>query len=74
MDTENLYSIIQELDSAIGKLSFDKKDQEALCKLLELRNNLLIKYKPDPNIDWTIKNKRAQKILTHFQWTAIYKD
>ncbi len=73
MDTESLYSVIQELDSAIGKLSFDKKDQEALHRLLELRNNLLLKYRPDPNVDWTIKNKKAQKLLAHFQWTPVFK-
>jgi hypothetical protein len=73
MDTENLYSIIQELDSAVGKLSYEEKDQEALRRLLELRNNLLLKYRPDPSLDWTIKNKRAQKVLAHFQWTAVFK-
>ncbi len=73
MDTENLYSVIQEIDYTVGKLSYEKKDHEALLRLLELRNNLLEKYRPDPSIDWTIKNKKAQKVLAHFQWTAIFK-
>jgi hypothetical protein len=73
MDTENLYSVIQELDSAIGKLSYEQKDQEALRRLLELRNNLLLKYRPDPNVDWTIKNKQAQKVLKYFKWDKIWK-
>lgn len=73
MNTEAVHTVIEELDHAIGQLTCESSNEVALTRLLELRNNLLLKYKPDPNVDWSIKNKKAQYVLKHFQWTAVYK-
>ena len=73
MNTETVHTVIEELDNAIGQLNCESSNEIALSRLLELRNNLLLKYKPDPNVDWSIKNKKAQHVLRHFKWTAVYK-
>lgn len=73
MNTETVHTVIEELDHAIGQLNYESSNEVALTKLLELRNKLLLKYKPDPNVDWSIKNKKAQDVLKHFKWTTIYK-
>lgn len=74
MDSDTLYSVIQELDSKIGQLKCCSGNEKTLSSLLELRNNLLIKYKPNCSFDWSIINKQAQQVLMHFKWTAVYKD
>lgn len=68
-----MYSLIQELDQQIGQLKLENKSAFVLANLLEIRNNLLLKYKPNPNKDWTITNKQALKVLEYFSWVAIYK-
>ena len=73
MNTETVHTVIEELDNAIGQLTCESSDEVALSRLLELRNNLLLKYKPDPNVDWSIKNKKAQYVLKYFKWDKIWK-
>ncbi len=69
-----LRSIIQELDESIGRIKLDPEGQTTLSKLLELRNSMLLKYRPDPNLDWTITNKQTLNVLNYFNWTVIYKN
>ena len=71
MNTETVHTVIEELDNAIGQLTCESSHEVALSRLLELRNNLLLKYKPDPNVDWSIKNKKAQHVLKYFKWDKI---
>ena len=73
MNQNKIHSLIQELDEQIGKLALEQKSAPILTTLLELRNNWIIKYEPDPQVDWAITNTKALRVLKHFRYTVIYK-
>lgn len=73
MDTQTLRSIIDELDEQLGKINPNSSDKKAVERLLTLRNNIILKHKPDPSIDWTIKNKKALEVISSFQWVLDWK-
>ena len=73
MNTETVYSIVQELDYQISQVEKHKLNKTAVEHLLDLRNRLITKYMPDPNVNWTIRNKKALGVINFFnfelQWT-----
>jgi hypothetical protein len=58
MDTETVYTIIHHIDNQLSKVKLDKANQSAVNHLFELRNNIILTYRPDPQYDWSFKNKR----------------
>jgi len=73
MNASSLYSIVQDIDEQIGSIKFQRSNAETIKRLLELRNNLIQKYLPSHDYDWTIHNKKAQEALRYFQWDLIWK-
>lgn len=69
MDTETIYTIIQHIDHQISKVQLNKSNKCAVDHLFELRNDLLLKYRPDPSINWTFKNPRLVEFFgKEVQW------
>lgn len=58
MNTETVYTVIQHIDNQLSKVKLNNSNKVAIDHLLELRNDILIKYRPDSSYDWTLKNKR----------------
>lgn len=63
MNTDTLYTIIDHIDRQLLKVKLVEHNKVAVDHLFELRNNLLLTYKPDPSINWTFKNKRLLKFF-----------
>jgi hypothetical protein len=57
MNTETVYTIIQHIDKQLCKVELKKTNKCAIDHLFELRNDILLKYRPDPSLNWTFKNK-----------------
>jgi hypothetical protein len=68
MTSEAVFTVVQMLDKQLAKVELNESSRSAARHLLELRNQLMIVYKPDPTIDWTIQNKKALKVLNFFDW------
>jgi hypothetical protein len=73
MKDELLLSVIQELDTQLGNIKHENSYVDCVESLLKLRNNLITKHKPNPDLDWTIQNKKAIDTINFFNWTVIYK-
>jgi hypothetical protein len=63
MDTETVHTVIHHLDNQLSKVELKESNKIAIDHLMELRNNLLLTYRPDPSFDWTFKNKRLLKFF-----------
>ena len=61
MNSSILYTIIQHIDKQISKVELNELNKNAIHHLFELRNNLLLTYRPDTSYDWTFRNKRLLK-------------
>ena len=68
MTTDNLYTIVNLLDTQLSKVSMDASNKGVVDHLLELRNNILLEVRPDTNFKWTIKNKIALKVVDFFDY------
>lgn len=68
MNTESIFTVIQHIDNQISDVELNESNRSAVQHLLELRNKFMVVYKPDPKIDWTIKNKKALKAIKFFDW------
>lgn len=63
MNTETLHTVICHIDKQLSKVKLIDNNKTAVDHLFELRNNLILTYKPDPSINWTFKNKRLLKFF-----------
>jgi hypothetical protein len=63
MDTETLYTIVHHIDAQLSKVELKDANKSAIRHLFDLRNNLLLTYRPDPSYDWSFKNKRLLKFF-----------
>jgi len=77
MDSDSLHCVIQDIDNHIASLIVDtkpsKQDETLLRHFLELRNDLLKKYSPDPKLEWEIQNEKTLKILKLLNWKCVWK-
>lgn len=62
MNTETIYTFVKIIDKQISKIKLIDSNKVAVDHLFELRNNLLLTYKPDPSYNWTFK-QTSVKIL-----------
>ena len=58
MNTEVIHTFIHHIDNQLSKVELNKTNKCAVDHLLELRNNIILQYRPDPAYDWTFKSKR----------------
>lgn len=65
MGTESVYTIVDHIDRQLNKLKLVKTNKPAFVHLMDLRNNMLLVYRPNPQLDWTFKNK---KLLSFFSF------
>lgn len=63
MDTKTLHTIIAHIDEQLSKISLSDSNKSAADHLFNLRNDLILQYRPDPAHDWTFKNKRLLKFF-----------
>lgn len=74
MTTEQVWTFIEEIDHQIVSCVKNKFDIEQVRPLIELRNNVLLKYQPSSDINWRITNKQVLAFLKkqnwHVQWIA----
>lgn len=63
MDTKTLYTIITHIDEQLSKIKLSDSNKSAADHLFDLRNKLILQYRPDPTYDWTFKNKRLLKFF-----------
>ena len=73
MNTETLYTIIQEIDYEISLTAKHPSNRPVVECLIGMRNRLILKYKPDPSVDWTIQNKKSLKRIKEFDWEVQWK-
>ena len=77
MDSDSLHCVIQDIDNHIASFIVDtkpsKQDETLLRHFLDLRNDLLKKYSPDPKLGWEIQNKKTLKILKLLNWKCVCK-
>jgi urate oxidase len=73
MNTENLYTAIQEIDYEISLTTNHPSNRPVVERLLGMRNRLILKYKPCSSVDWTIQNKKALKRIKEFDWEVQWK-
>ncbi len=72
MDTESIRSTIDHIDRQLSEIKLVKSNKPAADHLFELRNNLLLTYKPNPEVDWTFKNKRLLSFFDkELRWVTI---
>ena len=75
MDTDSIYTIIRYIDRQISKVQLLEANKPAVDHLMELRNSLLLTYRPDSCIDWTFKNKRLLKFFNkEVKWVTDAKE
>ena len=72
MTTEEVYAVVQEIDKQLELIN-SKVFQNKFEPVVELRNRLILKYKPDPNLNWEIKNKRIIKALKKANWELVWR-
>jgi hypothetical protein len=72
MTTESLYTFIQELDHQLEQLD-SKEFQSKFEPLVKLRNHLILKYRPCPELNWEIKNKRVLKLIKKANWELQWR-
>lgn len=72
MDSNSLYQVVQDLDEYLGSVKPSELKEDLLKHFLELRNNLLKKYSPDPSLNWEIQNKNILKILNGLNWKRVW--
>ncbi len=63
MSTESVYLIVQLIDKQLSKIELKQTNLPAVQSLIQLRNCILQKFKPDSSINWTIKNKKLLKFF-----------
>jgi hypothetical protein len=66
MQLDELFWIIQSIDKQIGSAS-----AEAATSLLLLRNEIMRHFKPDNDLDWSIKDSEAQQTLKKIKWVEV---
>ena len=72
MDSNSLYQVVQDLDEYLGSVKPSELKEDLLKHFLELRNNLLKKYSPNPSLNWEIQNKNTLKILNNLNWKRVW--
>lgn len=74
MTTEQVWDLITEIDNQLVLLYKKKQPLECFKPLLNLRNTLLIKYRPAADLNWQIQDKRLlnffKKENWHVQWVS----
>ena len=69
MNTKDISIVIDLIDKQLCSIELKPHNKIVVNNLLELRNNILLKLKPDPNVDWTIKNNQLLKFFNkEIQW------
>lgn len=63
MNTETLYTVIKHIDDQLLKVKLIDINKSAVDHLFELRNNLILKYRPNPSYDWSFRNKKLLKFF-----------
>lgn len=59
---------IDQLDDEIINLIDRNKSITEVRSLLNLRNKIILKHKPDPTADWTIQSKKVLSFLQKENW------
>lgn len=72
MKETDLYWIIQLIDKQLGKCS-NKTLPSSAINLLELRNSIIRKFKPSSELNWSVQDKLAIKILEKINWTVSFE-
>ena len=73
MDTEAVYQVVREIDQELSLLTKEDFCNKKFIPLLEMRNRIIMKYKPLADINWEIKNKNVIKMLKKANWHVQWK-
>jgi hypothetical protein len=67
---------VDQLDAEIINMINRNKSITEVRNLLNLRNKIILKYKPDPTADWTIQSKKVLSFLKKENWHVhwVYAD
>lgn len=72
---KQVWFAVHEIDEQLSILVKKRTPIDQLKVLLELRNKIILKHKPSPEIDWTIRNKKVlayiQKENWHEHWVSV---
>ena len=68
MTTEQVWCTISEIDNQLVHLVTKKASMDTLRSILDLRNKIILKYKPCSELDWTIKSKKVLAFLKKENW------
>jgi hypothetical protein len=72
MSEGSLYLLIQDIDKHIEEIINNKLDINLIKQFLTFRNEVILKYKPLSNKDWTIQNKKISEAIIKMNWNQIY--
>lgn len=74
MTTEQVWSTIREIDEQLVLLVNSVPTIEEVRPLLNLRNKIILKYRPSSELNWKIQNKKVMTFLKkenwHVQWVS----
>jgi len=74
MTTEQVWSTIEEIDQQLVVLISSAATIDQVKPLLNLRNKIILKYRPSPELNWKIQNKKVISFLKkqnwHVQWVS----
>lgn len=68
MSEGSLYLLIQDIDKHIEEIINNKLDINLIKQFLTFRNEVILKYKPLSNKDWTIQNKKISEAIIKMNW------
>ena len=73
LETE-IYFAVREIDNHLEELIDKNTPLNELKSIIDLRNKLLLKHKPSPDLDWTIQKQTILNFLKkenwHVRWVA----
>ena len=73
MTTEEVFSFVQEIDDQLSSLSKEDFNKNKFIPLVELRNKIILKYKPCSQVNWEIKNKKVITMLKKANWHVQWR-
>jgi uncharacterized protein with HEPN domain len=73
MTTEEVYAVVVEIDEQLASLTKEDFGNKKFVPLVELRNKLILKYRPCPELNWEIKNKKVLSMLKKVNWHVQWK-
>ena len=73
MTTEEVFSFVKEIDEQLALLTKENFDAHKFIPLVELRNKIILKYRPCPELNWEIKNKKVITMLKKANWHVQWR-